>query len=59
MVSIRRLTTSDPSLLDGLCSLLQDSVGSGASVEFLTPLATATALRYWERVLASSRGPVA
>lgn len=53
MVTIRRLTSPDKDLLDGLSDLLIDSVHNGASVGFLEPLSTARAVAYWEDVFAS------
>ncbi len=52
MIVVRRIETAEPASLDGLCQLLQDAVHGGASVGFLTPVARATAERYWSGVFA-------
>ncbi len=49
-IVIRLATARDETLVPGLCALLQDAVHGGASVGFLAPLATPTALRYWRGV---------
>ncbi len=48
---IRRLQTSDPRVLDGLCALLIDAVEDGASVGFLASITPDAAARYWTPVL--------
>ena len=52
MVQIRRLSAAEAEgLLDELAGLLQDSVGSGASVGYLPPLSTDEAGAYWREIL--------
>lgn len=53
MVQIRQVTSDEAALLPHLSDLLKDAVDSGASVGFLRPLAPATAVVYWQTVLAS------
>ena len=50
-IGIRRVEAGDVGVLDGLCTLLRQSVDQGASVGFLAPLSQATALAYWTRIV--------
>ena len=53
MNEIRSLTAAEAGRhLNALISLLQDAVDSGASVGFLSPLASPTALDYWKQIIA-------
>lgn len=56
MISIRSVSGSSEALLEQLAALLIDSVGNGASVGFLAPVAPETARRYWSEVF-SALGP--
>ncbi len=49
---LEALTPDGAAALPALVALLQDSVGHGASVGFLTPLGTPEAEAYWHGVLA-------
>jgi acetyltransferase len=42
--------------LEGLCDLLADAVGNGASVGFMKPIAPGEISAYWRRVLADIDG---
>ncbi|MBL8148990.1 MAG: GNAT family N-acetyltransferase [Blastocatellia bacterium] len=48
MVNIRLISSTQESAIEGLCHLLIDVVNGGASVGFLAPLSTKTALNYWQ-----------
>jgi GNAT superfamily N-acetyltransferase len=50
--SIRRASSVDDRLLDGLADVLIDCVEGGASVSFMLPLARERALAFWQRVAA-------
>lgn len=57
-VHIQRLTAADASaLVPDLAALLQDAVASGASIGYLPPLASDTAVEYWREVVTTLRGP--
>jgi acetyltransferase len=49
-VVVRRVAAGEVSLVEALGRLLTDAVHSGASVGFLSPVARATADRYWHDV---------
>jgi GNAT superfamily N-acetyltransferase len=48
--TIRQITAVTDAQLAGLTDVLIDCVDGGASVSFMSPLANATALAFWQRV---------
>jgi len=57
-MNIQRLTPeSTIHLLPKLAYLLQDAVGSGASIGFLDPLTHEEAITYWQEVVIALKGP--
>jgi acetyltransferase len=52
-LEIRNVLVPTPALRDGLCGLLTETVGGGASVGFLAPVQGATAEKYWKGVFDS------
>jgi acetyltransferase len=59
MTAIRQITAEDATLVEGLCRLLADCVGEGASIGFLAPLSQAAARHYWEQAMRSLGGGLA
>lgn len=51
---IRRVERPDPAVAEGLCDVLLDVVGGGASVGFMWPLPRARALGFWQGVMAGA-----
>lgn len=51
MTTIRRITSPNDAPREALAALLSDVVDGGASIGFLSPLAEAEALAYWDGVL--------
>ena len=54
--TLRRVTTLDDALLDGLAALTIDCVDGGASIGFMHPLSPAQARGFWQRVAAGVAG---
>lgn len=50
MVTIRRVTTVPPAMVDGLTDVLLDCVEGGASVGFMQPLSREQARSFWLKV---------
>jgi GNAT superfamily N-acetyltransferase len=59
MIRVRRIVEPEHAAVEALVALLQDAVQGGASVGFLAPLATATAMNYWRGVLGRLEGGLA
>ncbi|WP_206060546.1 GNAT family N-acetyltransferase [Nitrincola alkalilacustris] len=53
MITIRRITTTEPDTLMQLSELLIDAIEGGASVGFLSPVSRSSIELYWQGVLSA------
>ncbi|WP_409525888.1 GNAT family N-acetyltransferase [Nitrincola sp. MINF-07-Sa-05] len=53
MITIRRITTTEPDTLVQLSELLIDAIEGGASVGFLSPVSRSSIENYWQGVFAA------